>query len=287
MRVRRLLAPTLRRLNAVGARTDLDAARFVALGVPEERVTITGDLKLEPPEGVATLATDLVRALSEVPVIVAGSTHPGEEEPAHQALVACELADVPAALVIAPRHPQRADLIERELRAAGRVVRRRTRLEGAPLASGEILLLDTLGELSAVYAAASVAFVGGSLVPVGGHNLIEPIFGGCPVVFGPHVHNVRVHAELAESSGAGVRVPDAEQLAKAVVDALRDPSTRRARVRAGQEALAVHRGTARRTSLLIDEVIGGRPPAAIPAGSAAAPELLAERTEPGSEDAAG
>ena len=235
-RVRRLLTPTLRRLDAVGARSDLDAARFVELGVPEERVCVTGDLKLEPPEGVATLATDLVRALSEVPVIVAGSTHPGEEEPAQIALLACEREGLPAALVVAPRHLQRAAQVERELVAAGRRVRRRSRLEGPPLKSGEVLLLDTLGELSAVYAAASVAFVGGTLAPVGGHNLIEPIFAGCPVVFGPHVHNVRVHAELAETSGAGVRVPDAEGLAAAVVDALRDPESRRTRVARGQEA---------------------------------------------------
>lgn len=265
-RLQRLLAPTLRRLDAVGARSDLDAARFVELGVAEERVSVTGDLKLEPPEGVASLATDLVRALSEVPVIVAGSTHPGEEEPAVVALSACEQAGLAASLVIAPRHLQRADQLERELRAAGRRVRRRSRLEGPPLESGEILLLDTLGELSAVYATASVAFVGGSLGAVGGHNLIEPIFAGCPVVFGPHVHNVRVHAELAESSGAGVRVADAEGLASAIVGALRDPESRRARVTKGQQALAAHRGTARRTAQLIDDVLDRRGRTALPAG---------------------
>ena len=257
-RVRRLLGPTLRRLDAVGARSDLDAARFVELGVPEERVCVTGDLKLEPPEGVTTLAMDLVRALSEVPVIVAGSTHPGEEEPAHQALIACEQAGLRAALVVAPRHPKRADQLQRELRAAGRRVRRRSSLEGPPLESGEILLLDTLGELPGVYAAASVAFVGGSLSPVGGHNLIEPIFAGCPVVFGPHVHNVRVHAELVESSGAGVGVENVEQLSAAIVEALRDPEARRKRVAKGQEALAAHRGTARRTVALIDDMLGPR-----------------------------
>ena len=256
--VRRLLGPTLRRLDAVGARSDLDAARFVELGVPEERVSVTGDLKLEPPERVATLAMDLVRALSEVPVIVAGSTHPGEEEPAHEALIACERAGLPAALVVAPRHPQRAGQLQRELRAAGRRVTRRSDLQGPPLESGEILLLDTLGELPAVYAAASAAFVGGTLAPVGGHNLIEPIFAGCPVVFGPHVHNVRVQAELAEGSGAGVRVADGDELSSAIVEALRDPEARRRRVSEGQEALATHRGTARRTAVLIDDVLEPR-----------------------------
>jgi hypothetical protein len=96
-----------------------------------------------------------------------------------------------------------------------------------------------------------------------------------------------VHAELAESSGAGVRVADAEQLAVAVVDALRDPDARRARVVAGQEALAVHRGTARRTSLLIDEVISGRASMALPAGSVPGQGLLPEGTRAGSEDPVG
>lgn len=257
-RVRRLLAPTLRRIDAVGARTDLDAARFIELGVPAERVSITGDLKLDLPDGVVTLAADLVRALSEVPIFVAGSTHPGEELLANAALEACETAGLRAALVVAPRHLQRADQVERELRAAGRVVRRRSRLAGTPLAPGEILLLDTLGELRAVYAAAAAAFVGGSLTGVGGHNLIEPIFAGCPVVFGPHVHNVRVHAEVAEKSGAGIRVADGAELARAIVEVLGDAEARRERVARGQRALADHQGSARRTSQLIDEVLHAR-----------------------------
>lgn len=254
LRLRRLLAPTLRRIDAIGARSELDATRFVALGAPEDRVTVTGDLKLEPPGGVATLAIDLVRALSEVPVIVAGSTHPGEEQAAHAALVACERAGLEAALVVAPRHLQRADSLERELRASGRRVRRRSRLDGV-LASGEVLLLDTLGELSAVYAAAAVAFVGGTLVPVGGHNLIEPIFGGCPVVFGPYVQSVRVHAELALGSGAGSRVENEEQLSRAIVEALAAPDERRRRVSRGLQALEQHRGTAQRTARLIEDVL--------------------------------
>jgi 3-deoxy-D-manno-octulosonic-acid transferase len=120
------------------------------------------------------------------------------------------------------------------------------------------LLLDTLGELRAVYAAATVAFVGGSLTGVGGHNLIEPIFAGCPVVFGPHVHNVRVHAELAEKSGAGIRVADGAELARAIVEVLGDAEARRERVARGQRALADHQGSARRTSKLIDEVLHAR-----------------------------
>lgn len=254
-KVRPLLARTLRRIDAVGARTELDAARFVELGVPEERVLVTGDLKLDLPGGAATLATDLVRALSEVPVFVAGSTHPGEEVAARRALDACDAVGQTAALVVAPRHLQRAAQVEKEFRGAGRTVRRRSELEGKPLAPGEVLLLDTLGELPAVYAAAAVAFVGGTLAPVGGHNLIEPIFAGCPVLFGPHVHNVRVHAEVALSSGAGTRVENADELGDAVVATLRDPDARFERAARGQQALAKHQGSAHRTAQLIDEVL--------------------------------
>ena len=103
-----------------------------------------------------------------------------------------------------------------------------------------------------------MAFVGGTLAAVGGHNLIEPIFAGCPVIFGPHVHDVRVHAELAESSGAGIRVADGDALALAVEAALCDPDARRARVASGQRALISHLGSARRTSQLIDEVLLAR-----------------------------
>ncbi len=259
LRIRPLLSRTLHRLDAVGARTDLDAARFVELGVPADRVSVTGDLKLEPPVGAPTLAIDLVRALSDVQVFVAGSTHPGEEEHALAALTACDVAGLAVGLVVAPRHLQRVDQVERDLRAAGRVVRRRSRLDGSPLAAGEVLLLDSLGELSAVYAAATVAFVGGSLVRVGGHNLVEPISAGCPVLFGPHVHNVRAHAELALDSGAGTQIADGEALAGTVVAALRDPDGRRARVARGREALTAHRGTAERTCLLLEDVLRGRP----------------------------
>ena len=264
-RIRRLLSRTLRRLDAVGARTELDASRFIDLGVPADRVSVTGDLKLEPPLAAPTLAIDLVRALSEVQVFVAGSTHPGEEEHALAALTACEVAGLPVGLVVAPRHLQRVDQVERDLLAAGRVVRRRSRLDASPLAAGEVLLLDTLGELSAIYAAAAVAFVGGSLVRLGGHNLVEPISAGCPVLFGPNVDNVRVHAELALASGAGTRIADGAALAAAVVVALCDSEARRARIARGREALTAHRGTAARTCLLLEDVIRRGQAAASPA----------------------
>jgi 3-deoxy-D-manno-octulosonic-acid transferase len=130
-------------------------------------------------------------------------------------------------------------------------VRRRSRLEARALAEGEVLLLDSMGELPGLYARAAVAFVGGSLVPVGGHNLLEPILEGRPVLFGPHTENAREAAALALRTGAGCRVSGGADLARAAIAALRDPSAWRARAEAGREALEQHRGTAERSALLI------------------------------------
>jgi 3-deoxy-D-manno-octulosonic-acid transferase len=269
-RLRRLFSPTLRRLDAVGARSSLDAERFAALGVPRERIEVTGDLKLEVPEARAVLPAELALALSETLIFVAGSTHPGEERTAPAVLERCRRQGLVAAAVVAPRHLEQVAAAERELRAAGATVRRRSRLAGSPLGDGEILLLDTLGELPAVYGAAAVAFVGGTLVPVGGHNLLEPVLVGCPVIFGPHVENVREHAKIALQSGAGTRAEDTEGVAAAALELLRDPVVRRACAERGYRALEAHRGSLARTVALVTRVLSARDvdPATSAAGAA-------------------
>ncbi|UCE87398.1 MAG: 3-deoxy-D-manno-octulosonic acid transferase, partial [Deltaproteobacteria bacterium] len=204
-RLRALTAPTLRRLSAVAARTPLDAERFVALGARPEVVSVTGDLKLEPPERVPQLPAELDAILGRTPLLVGGSTHEGEETALLAALGALEQAGHAVSLVLAPRHPERAARLARRVREAGRAVWRRSDGDSKPLRAGEVLVLDSVGELSAVYGRAAVCFVGGSLIPVGGHNLLEPVFAGRPVVFGPHTANQRSAAELLLESGAGRR----------------------------------------------------------------------------------
>lgn len=262
-RARRLLRRTWTRLTAVGARGEADAERFVALGVPADRVRVTGDLKLEPADDAARLAPDLDAALSGVRLLVAGSTHASEEDAALRALDAAEAAGITLALVVAPRHPERLAEALAACERSGRRVRRRTRLGGEPLRAGEVLVLDTIGELPGVYGRAEVAFVGGSLVPVGGHNVLEPLQHGTPVVFGPCTANAVEAAALALESGAGVRVPDADALAAATVGWLRDPDVARACGARGRRALEAHRGATGRTLALLDGVIaaerrGGR-----------------------------
>ena len=246
-RVASLLRPLLRRLDGVGARSAEDAERFVVLGVPEARVEVTGDLKLEPPPHPVPLAAQLEALLGDVPLLVGGSTHEGEEEELLRVLDRVEAAGRDLALVLAPRHPERFDAAASVARATGRSVRRRSQGPGGTLAPGEVLVLDSLGELAAVYGRAAAAFVGGSWVPRGGHNVLEPVFAGRPAFFGPHTENARAAALLLLEAGAATRVQDGEALAAAVLADLADPAAAHARGQAGARMLAAHRGATRRS----------------------------------------
>jgi 3-deoxy-D-manno-octulosonic-acid transferase len=254
-RLRGLFSPTLRKLAAVGARGECDAERFIALGADRDRVFVTGDLKLDSDPVAAPLAPDLERALGNLSVFVAGSTHDVEELAALRALEACEAAGHVVTLVVAPRRPGKAPAVARLFRREGRTVRLRSELSDVPLAEGEILVLDSMGELSAVYGVASVAFVGGTLVSVGGHNLLEPVHAGCPVIFGPNVASVREAAQMLCCSGAGVQVTDGAGIGAAAVALLEDPAGARARVEAGKREFEARRGNVERSVALIERVL--------------------------------
>jgi 3-deoxy-D-manno-octulosonic-acid transferase len=255
LRLRALMAKTLGRIDAVGARTELDAERFVALGVPADRVRVTGDLKLDPPVERPALGIDLIRALADDPVVVGGSTHRGEEEALLEAQEAAEKEGHGFVLVLAPRRVERAADVAKLCRQRHRRVHLRSRLEGRHLVPGEVLVLDTLGELAALYATASVAFVGGTLVPIGGHNVVEPVHAGCPVLFGPHCENVRKIVEILEVSGAGQRIEDSAHLSRALIESFDDLEACRIRGELGRETLESHRGSVERTCELIEEVL--------------------------------
>jgi len=254
-RFRRVLGPTLARLAAVGARSEEDARRFASLGVPTGRITVTGDLKLEP-SPPQELASDLGVRLAATPLLVAGSTHEGEEAAALDAFAQVCAEGLAAALVLAPRHPERFERVARELDARSFPWQRRSTASAAPVASGEVLLLDSVGELAAVFGRSLAAFVGGSLAPgVGGHNVLEPIFASRPVSFGPYTPNAREAVALALQSGAGEVVSDAKTLAAAWMRDLRDPRAAAARGAAGVEALEPHQGAARRAADQIEAAI--------------------------------
>lgn len=229
---------TLADVALVATQTEADAARFRALGAVPERTHVVGNLKFDldvPPEARAR-----GRALRELhapgrPLWVAGSTHQGEEAVALEAHARLRERHPEALLVIAPRHPPRFAEVASWLAARGVRFARRSRGEIAEPAT-EVLLLDSLGELLDFYAAADVAFVAGSLVPVGGHNLLEPAALARAIVSGPYQHNAPdVASRLTERGGLEL-VRDPRELAEAVARLLASPD---ARARMGERALGV------------------------------------------------
>jgi 3-deoxy-D-manno-octulosonic-acid transferase len=204
----------------------------------------------------ARLAPELEGRLPHCALLVAGSTHAGEEEAALLALETAERAGLSVALVLAPRYPERAVEVERLVRKAGRPLVRRS--EQGSLAPGGVLLLDTLGDLAAMYTRATVAFVGGSLVPRGGHNLLEPAAAGRLALFGPHTENAKNAAALLMGCGAGERVEDAQALAQASARWLADPKGAQERGSRGRQALESHRGSVECNAALVEAVLAAR-----------------------------
>jgi len=250
-RVPSLTRPMLAALAGVAAQTDDDARRLAALGARD--VEVTGNLKFDVAPGAEARARG--RALRERwgrgrPVFLAASTREGEEE---LVLDALERDPLPAeaVTVIVPRHPQRFDAVADRLRARGLAFVRRSEDRGVP---GEvrIVLGDSMGELAAYYEACDVAFVGGSLLPLGGQNLIEPIAAGRPTLTGPHTFNFAEAAARAVEAGAARRVDDADALVAAAKSLLAHPDERAAMSDAAAAFLAAHRGAAERTWAFVE-----------------------------------
>ncbi len=253
-----LVRATLGRVSLIAAQSEEDAARFIALGASAARTQVVGNLKFDvgPPPEAEARGQELRVALGTTrPVWVAGSTHAGEEELVLDAQRRVRAARPDALLLLAPRHPPRFEAVAALLQRQGvRYVSRRSGAAVAP--DAEVLLVDTLGELAVLYAAADVAFVGGSLVPVGGHNLLEPAALAKPVVTGPFTANAAAIASLLASAGALAVVTDAAGLAERVVLELGDPAGRATRGARGLAALAANRGALARLLALLRPLVG-------------------------------
>ena len=251
-----LMRNTVATIDFVAAQSAADAARYRKLGAPEARVQITGNLKydLPLPEGVVEQARMWRKDWGDRPVWIAASTHPEEEDvvvDAHRAV----LAAYPQALLLwAPRHPERfAAVAAACARADFRVGLRRE--DGLPTVDTDAFVVDTLGELMSFYAASDVAFVGGSLQDVGGHNLLEPAALGVPALVGPHTFNFQEITELLIAAGAVQRVSDAPSLSKKICQLIRHPSERQRRGDVGRLRIAAERGALARTLELIDRCL--------------------------------
>ncbi|HZD45727.1 MAG TPA: 3-deoxy-D-manno-octulosonic acid transferase [Acidobacteriaceae bacterium] len=203
-RLRRWWRPFLEMLTLVLAQSAEDARRFVAIGVPETRVRVGGNLKFDvrPPQSSPVVEQLRARLPQGVKVLVAGSTLEDEERVLLEEWPRICARMPKTVMVLAPRHPERFARVAALAREKKVPLVQRSLWDGSALAAGSVFLLDSIGELGSVYCLATVAFVGGSLVPAGGHNPLEPARFGVPVVMGPHYENFRDAVELLRSADA-------------------------------------------------------------------------------------
>ncbi len=256
-RFRYLLSAILRQADLFLTQTEEDARRLEKLGAPAERIRVTGNLKFDVPAPasppiIASLRT-VFQDTSTSPVIVCGSTVDGEEPILLQAFVNVLASHPRAALILAPRHPERFGQVAELLEKLGIRFWRRSLWGGDPIAGG-VLLIDTIGELSALYSLADVAFVGGSLVPRGGHNIIEPAQHGVAIVVGNHTENFRDIVSLFQSRDA-VRVVGPAEFPLVLMELIANPAERVELGRRAAETLRAQMGATQRTMQALEDLL--------------------------------
>ena len=244
-------------ISMIGAQSAADRERFIALGASPERVIMTGNMKFDVaiPGDIFDQGQILRRQLAADRLVwIAASTHDGEEQlilAAHRAV----LERYPSCLLIlAPRHPERCNMVADLCVRSGFRTLRKSRAREYP-ADTEVVILDTLGELMIYYAAADLAFVGGSLLPCGGHNVLEPATLGIPVVTGKYVTNFIELNRSLQDNAAALQVDGVQELVDSVTMLLADPERRRRMGRAGMEIIERNRGSTDRIMQLIADAI--------------------------------
>jgi len=245
-RLRPLLGPLLGRVDGFAVQTDEDRRRLIELGVSADRVRRTGNLKFETPEvePQPSLESRLAELADGRPILMAGSTMRGEEGQVLDSFARIGGGDR-ALLVLAPRHPERWNEVEDLLQSQGQDVLRRSKWGSGR--RPDVVLLDSLGELAALYRAADAAFIGGTLVPTGGHNPLESARFGVPTVVGPSMENFREIAAIFDREAAWERAADAAQLAKVWEQWLEDPEAAHRLGQRGAEVVADNRGALKET----------------------------------------
>lgn len=258
-RIKFLLRPLLRRIRLFCVQTKSDAQRFIRLGAPEERVKVSGNMKFDIADfGLAAIDASGLRLKlglrDNQKLLVAASTHPGEEGmllEVYQKL----LADFPGLrLLLAPRHPERAKEIEKIVLKAGLTPLCISGLSGQA-AGNEVFILDSIGELVGYYALADAVFVGGSLVKKGGHNILEPASLARPVVFGPHMFNFRDISGLFLENKAALMVSSPGQLKDELAGLLSNASRAKELGRRAEGLVSENRGATQRNLAFLEKYL--------------------------------
>jgi 3-deoxy-D-manno-octulosonic-acid transferase len=244
----------LHSLTMVAAQSEMDGERFVSLGLPSDRMSVTGNVKYD-----IALSDDIEQKAQAVrnvwglsrPVVIAASTHAGEEELVLEAFSKIRMSYPECLLMLVPRHRERFQKVADVIQAKGFSMVSRS--SGAfPRPDTQVYLGDTMGELPLLYAASDIAFVGGSFAEVGGHNTLEPAAVGVPSIVGPHVHNFVEITQKLKAAGALLQVNDSQSLASAVLDWLKQPSKRIEAGAQGRKVVVQNRGAVNK---LLDLVV--------------------------------
>jgi len=252
-----LWGPLLAQVSQALAQSETDAERLRAIGCRPDRVTVSGNLKFDVRAAQEAEATKLLKSSADgLRFVVAGSTLEGEETALLEAWPKLLEGDPKLAMVLAPRHPERFGAMAALLQRSGNPWVRRSdwNAGSAPgmstsrriLNPGEIILLDTIGELASVYSLAAIAFVGGSLIPSGGHNPLEPAQFGVPIVMGPHYANFRTITEDLRAHDS-IRIAPKEDLSSALADLLQNPTAAAAMGHRAREVFEEQAGATERT----------------------------------------
>lgn len=248
----RLTQSILQELSAIAAQSPADAKRFIALGADASKVAVTGSVKfdLELKPSLKTEAEQLRAAWTGRPCWIAASTHAGEEEQVLHAFEKIKHTHPKTLLILVPRHPQRFEAVADTIKRFGFQLQRRSQQDHIT-ADCEVLLGDTMGELLKLYACADVAFVGGSLVPHGGHNVLEAAAWARPVLSGPHLFNFQTIADLLLAAGGLVVVQSSETLALEVIRLFDQPELARAMGQHAEQVVNENRGALKKQLELI------------------------------------
>jgi 3-deoxy-D-manno-octulosonic-acid transferase len=251
-----LIRETLSHGIIIASQSELDAERFLALGANPDRTHVMGNIKFDVESDEGTIAkgrAERAALFGDRPVWIAASTHEGEEAIVLDVHEALRARHDDLLLILVPRHPERFAAVRELVEKRGHSVVSRT--DGRPVGEAAVFLCDTMGELPLFYAASDVAFVAGSLVPIGGHNLLEPASLGVPFVTGPHNFNAQDIVDLFLDRGACRRIENADELIDTIDELLSNEDEAARLGKAGQKALEENRGALGRLLVLLEPLL--------------------------------
>ncbi|MBN1684518.1 MAG: lipid IV(A) 3-deoxy-D-manno-octulosonic acid transferase [Gammaproteobacteria bacterium] len=247
----------LKHVSIIAPQSKRDAEHFLQLGVDPHKIQLLGNIKFDvkPPEGIETKAKNLRKQLGEKRIIwVVGSTHEGEDEQILDAYQHLKAAAPNTLLILVPRHPERFENVSNLCKSRGFTIARRS-LKETCNDSTDIYLGDTMGEMMTFYATSDIAYVGGSLVPTGGHNLLEPALFSLPILTGPHTFNFQeITRQLQEANGL-IMIHHSKELAQKVIELINDSKLRNALGKRAHQVILNNRGSLQKHLKLISDLL--------------------------------